>query len=242
MANTSELLDPVAAYDRVASVYACLAKRRGAYLDAIDRIIVSEIPPGSRSLLDVGTGDGARAGRIAGAAGLRDLVLLEPSGGMRSHCPAQANIWDMRAEDLHCRQGSFDAITCLWNVLGHILPLATRVEVLRQFARLVPLEGRIFIDLNHRYNARHYGAVATAARFLRDRVSPGDGNGDVTVAWSVEGRHVSTSGHVFTHREFAAMAHAAGLRIEKRFVVDYASGAPRRWSVEGNLLYVLRRL
>lgn len=238
----SELLDPVTAYDRVAPVYACLAKQRGAYLDAIDRIVVSEIPPGSRSLLDVGTGDGARAGRIAGAAGVRDLVLLEPSGVMRSHCPAQADIWDIRAEDLHCRQGSFDVITCLWNVLGHILPTAARVAVLRQFARLVPLEGRIFIDLNHRYNARHYGAVATAARFLRDRVSPGDGNGDVTVTWSVEGRLVSTTGHVFTHREFAAMAQAAGLRIEKRFVVDYASGALRRWSFGGNLLYVLRRL
>jgi 2-polyprenyl-3-methyl-5-hydroxy-6-metoxy-1,4-benzoquinol methylase len=238
----AELLDPVAAYDRVAPVYACLAKQRGAYLDAIDRIVVSEIPPGSRSLLDVGAGDGARAGRIAEAVGLRDLVLLEPSAVMRSHCPEQANIWDLRAEDLRCRQGSFDAITCLWNVLGHILSIAARVAVLRQFARLVPLEGRIFIDLNHRYNARHYGAVATAARFLRDRVSPGDGNGDVTVTWSVEGRLVSTTGHVFTHREFAAMAQAAGLRIEKRFVVDYASGTLRRRSFEGNLLYVLRRL
>jgi SAM-dependent methyltransferase len=237
-----ELLDPVAAYDRIAPVYACLAKQRGAYLDAIDRIVVSEIPPGSRSLLDVGAGDGARAGRIAEAAGLRDLILLEPSAVMRSHCPAQANIWDMRAEDLHCRQGSFDAITCLWNVLGHILPTAARVAVLRQFARLVPLEGRIFIDLNHRYNARHYGAVTTAARFLRDRVLPGDGNGDVRVTWNIEGHRVSTTGHVFTDREFTALCGAAGLGIEQRFVVDYASGALRRRSFEGNLLYVLRRL
>jgi hypothetical protein len=67
----SELLDPVTAYDRVAPVYACLAKQRGAYLDAIDRIVVSEIPPGSRSLLDVGTGDGARAGCAARPPRLR---------------------------------------------------------------------------------------------------------------------------------------------------------------------------
>jgi len=173
--------------------------------------------------------------------GLRDLVLLEPSGVMRSHCPAQANIWAIRAEDLHHQQSNFDVITCLWNVFGHILPSAARIEALRQFARLVSPEGKIFIDLNHRYNARHYGALATAARFLRDRVSPGDRNGDVTVTWNIEGHRISTTGHVFTHPEFTALSRAAGLRIEKRFVVDYASGQLRQRSFEGNLLYVLRR-
>src|ERR1035438_6845071 len=101
-----EVLDPVDAYDRVAPRYACLAKQRAAYLDAIDRLVTAEIPPGSRSLLDVGAGDGARAGRIAAAGGLRDLVLLAPSGVMRSHCPAQANIWAIRAEDLHHQQSN----------------------------------------------------------------------------------------------------------------------------------------
>jgi hypothetical protein len=55
--TAGELLDPVAAYDRVAPVYARLAKQRGAYLDAIDQLVVAEIPPGSRSLPDVGADD-----------------------------------------------------------------------------------------------------------------------------------------------------------------------------------------
>ena len=238
---TGELLDPVAAYDRVAPVYAGLSEQRRAYLDAIERLIVGEVPARSRSLLDVGAGDGARAARIAAAAGLRDVVLLEPSAVMRSRCPAQAAIWAMRAEDLHGANGSFDIVTCLWNVLGHILPAAARLEALRQFARLAAPQGRIFLDVNHRYNARHYGAPATAARFLRDRFSPDGANGDVAVHWDVEGRRIWSTGHVFTHPEFAGLAHAAGLRIEKRFVVDYATGELRRWSCEGNLLYVLRR-
>jgi 2-polyprenyl-3-methyl-5-hydroxy-6-metoxy-1,4-benzoquinol methylase len=236
-----KLLDPVAAYDRIAPIYARLAQQRRAYLDAVDRLIVTEIPSGSRSMLDVGAGDGARAGRIAAAAGLRDLTLLEPSERMRCYCPAQTTIWAMRAEDLHSRQGGFDVITCLWNVLGHIRPSTARVEVLRQFARLVTPQGRIFIDLNHRYNARHYGAMATAMRFLRDRVSPAGCHGDVRVTWDIEGQCCATTGHVFTHAEFAAEALPAGLSIEKRFVIDYASGQLRRWSFLGNLLYVLRR-
>jgi 2-polyprenyl-3-methyl-5-hydroxy-6-metoxy-1,4-benzoquinol methylase len=236
------LLDPVAAYDMIAPVYARLAKQRQAYLDAIDRCIVAEIPPGSRSLLDVGAGDGARAARIAEAAGLRDLTLLEPSSVMLSRCATRAAIWAMRAENLHSQQGSFDVVTCLWNVLGHIQPAAVRVQMLRQLARLVSAGGRVFIDLNHRYNARHYGTIPTAARYLRDWVSPGEHNGDVRVTWDIEGQRISTTGHVFTHREFIALSQAAGLTIEKRFVVDYASGQHRRRSCAGNFLYVLRNL
>lgn len=233
-----KLLDPVAAYDRVAPVYARLAEERGAYLDAVDRLLAAEMRPGC-SMLDVGAGDGARACRIARAAGVRDLVLLEPSAVMRSHCPAEATIWPMRAEELHGRDARFDLITCLWNVLGHIFPASARVEVLREFARLVAPGGKIFIDVNHRYNARHYGALATAVRFLRDRVSPGESNGDVTVTWNIDGTCCATSGHVFTDREFTSLARAAGLRIEKRFVVDYDTGELRRKSFEGNLAYVL---
>jgi SAM-dependent methyltransferase len=240
-ARTCEPLDPVAAYDRVAPVYALVAERRRAYLDAIERLIVTEVPAGSRSLLDAGAGDGVRAARIAAAAGLRDVVLLEPSAVMRSRCPAQATILAMRAEDLRGASGSFDVVTCLWNVLGHIAPASARLEALAQFRRLAPARGRIFIDVMHRYNARHYGAAATAARFLRDRFSADGANGDVAVHWDVEGRRVSTTGHVFTHPEFAGLARAAGLRLEKRFVVDYASGELRRWSWGGHLLYLLRR-
>jgi len=234
------LIDPVAAYDQIAPVYARLAEQRRAYLDAVDRLVVAEIPPGGKSMLDVGAGDGARAVRIAAAAGLHDLVLLEPSEVMCSCCPPQATLWAMRAEDLHSRAGAFDIITCLWNVLGHIFPSSARVEARRQFARLVSPQDRVFIDVNHRYNARHYGTLPTVMRFVRDRVSPAGSHGDVRVAWDLEGHRCATTGHVFTHAEFAALSRAAGLRIEKRFVIDYASGEIKRRSRDGNLLYVLR--
>ena len=233
-------MDPVAAYDLVAPVYARLSNERRAYLDAVEARVIEEIPPRSRSLLDVGAGDGARAVRIAAQAGLHDVVLLEPSAVMRSRCPAAADIWALRAEDLRGRQGSFDVITCLWNVLGHVFPAAARLEALRQFSRLRSPAGRIFIDVNHRYNARHYGALATAMRFLRDRVSPGDSNGDVRVAWKIDGQACATAGHVFTNREFMELAQAAGLRIEKRLIIDYATGRLARRSYQGHLLYVLR--
>ncbi|MGO4880884.1 MAG: class I SAM-dependent methyltransferase [Bryobacteraceae bacterium] len=229
------------AYDVIAPVYGRISEQRRAYLNAIDRLVIAEIPPGARSLLDVGAGDGSRAARIAQAAGITDLVLLEPSAQMRAQQPREATIWAMRAEDLHDRQGSFDAITCLWNVLGHIFPAAARADVLREFGRLASPSGRIFVDVNHRYNARHYGAIKTALRFARDLGAPLGAHGDVRVEWDLAGYRCATAGHVFTDAEFAALARAAGLRILKRFVVNYRSGGLRRWSFEGNLMYVLSR-
>jgi 2-polyprenyl-3-methyl-5-hydroxy-6-metoxy-1,4-benzoquinol methylase len=226
------LLDPVAAYDRIAESFPHLSAQRRAYLDAVERLIVAAIPQESRSLLDVGAGDGVRALRIAKAAGLKDVALLEPSAAMRRNWPAGVTAWPLRAEDLHAQQGRFDVITCLWNVLGHIFPATARSEVIRQCARLLAPGGRIFIDVNHRNNTAHYGWAPTVWRILRGS------SGDVVVNWQPEG--VSTTGHVFTSREFARLCRAAGVSIERRFVVDYATGAVRKWSFQGNLLYVLR--
>jgi SAM-dependent methyltransferase len=232
--------DPAEAYDRIAPIFARLAGQRRDYLDSIDRLILSRVPPGSRSLLDVGSGDGSRALRIAKAQGIGELVLLEPSVAMQGAAPQDATVWTMRAEQLRDVQGEFDVITCLWNVLGHIFPPTARMEVLRQFGRLLSAKGRIFVDVNHRYNARHYGALPTALRFLRDRVSPNESNGDVVVEWQLDETRCATKGHVFTDKEFRSLSTDAGLSIEKRFVVDYATGEQRRWGWEGNLLYVLR--
>jgi len=194
------------------------------------------MPPESRSMLDVGSGDGTRACRIAHARGIRELVLLEPSMAMQGKACPDAKVWTMRAEELRSVQSEFDVIVCLWNVLGHIFPVETRIEVLRQFGRLVSPGGAVFVDVNHRYNARHYGLLKTVLRFLRDQASGDHKNGDVIVRWD----GCSTPGHVFTDKEFRSSCKAAGLRVERRFVVDYATGQQRRWGWEGNLLYVLR--
>lgn len=240
----SVILDPVTAYDRIAPVFARIAEKRRPYLDSIDRLVIAGIPPGSRSMLDVGSGDGKRARRIAKAWDIAELVLVEPSVAMQGG-KLDARLQTMRAEDLHLLHGEFDVITCLWNVLGHIFPYAGRLEVLRQFARLLSPEGRIFIDVQHRYNARHYGAIPTTLRLLHDHLRWNETTGDVVVAWAiqkdVEEVRCTTRGHVFTHQEFHSLAQAAGLHIETRFVVDYATGQCRRWSIEGHLLYVLRR-
>jgi 2-polyprenyl-3-methyl-5-hydroxy-6-metoxy-1,4-benzoquinol methylase len=231
------VLDPVAAYEQIAPVFAELARERKAFLECVERLVISTIPVGSRSLLDVGAGDGSRARRIAWCRGISELMLLEPAVAMQ--CGA-TDIRTMRAENLHAIETRFDVILCLWNVLGHIFPAAARIEALHQFARLLPPHGKAFVDVSHRYNAHHYGVAPTAARFIRDIFAPGDENGDVTVSWNSGSKPTTTKGHVFTHREVASMCRSAGLNIERKFVIDYTTGQARRWGFEGHLLYVLR--
>lgn len=234
-------LNPAQAYDKLAPQFDKVSDRRRPYLNAVERLIISEIPPGSHSLLDVGAGDGTRAARIAQSADISRLVLLEPSAGMRKHWPPDVGGWPIEAQQLAEKQGSFDVITCLWNTLGHIFPADSRVEVLKQCRRLLSPQGRIFVDVNYRYNARHYGLFRTIARLLRDIVRPSVTNGDVPVSWDVNGTLYTTKGHVFTRREFERMAQAAGLVISQQFTVDYGTGKLCRSHLSGNPLYLLRR-
>jgi len=231
--------DPVAAYDRVAAFYASLRAARRPYLDAVERLVVSLIPAESRSMLDVGAGDGARAARIFKEAGLSDLVLLEPSREMRRRIAVDAEIWPDRAELMRVPERRFDVITCLWNVLGHIRPQQSRTFALRRLGRLLSPHGRIFLDVHHRYNARSYGLPRTVLRFAQDHAVPAERRGDVTVAWSFAGLQCSTYGHVFTHREMLRLSRAADLHIAARYVVDYRTGELCRSGMQGHLLYVL---
>lgn len=228
-------LDQVAAYDRLAAEYANISARRRAYLDAIERLVIAHVPADAHSMLDIGAGDGRRAVRIAYEAGISSLTLLEPSSNMRQTWPASVQAWPLRAEELAHQQGSFDVITCLWNVLGHIFPSPARQQVLRQIARLLRPGGAAFIDVSHRYNGRHYGFFPTLIRMTTDLLRTD--TGDVLAKWTVAGQALTTRGHVFTDREMTDALHAAGLTIAGQHFVDYRTGDPvaSRWL--GHLFY-----
>lgn len=240
--SSDEVLDPVPAYDRMATVFAEMSLRRRTYLRKIEELVIARVPANSQSLLDVGAGDGSRAVRIARAAGIHKIVLLEPSEKMRRGADASGEIWPIRAEGLNDAAPagrSFDAITCLWNVLGHIRP-QERLNVLKALRQLLSPNGLLFVDVNHRYNMRTYGIWRTAGRIVYDRVFPSENNGDVTMHWDVRGTACSTYGHVFTQLEMQRLIGGGELVTKEAIFVDYASGEIRRSALKGNLFYVLR--
>jgi len=258
--NPKHFEDPVVAYDRLSAHYSDLSRRREAYLLAIEREIISRTPPRGRSLLDVGAGDGTRALRIATQLRIGRVVLAEPSHKMISESILEtmkrAEVWPLRAEDLGrrvldsggeaakvgaARAETFDVITCLWNVFGHIPNAQKRLRALHAIARLLAANGIFFLDVNHRYNVRSYGWFPTSARWIRDLFWHDENTGDVVAQWDTGDDCISTYGHVFMHREIAGLAHASGLDMKERIVVDYETGSRRRLAFQGNLLYVFRR-
>jgi SAM-dependent methyltransferase len=231
------VLTPVAAYDAFAPFYAGYAGYRAPYLRKIEDLVIAHAPAGG-ALLDVGAGDGSRALEIARSAKLRQVVLLEPSAGMRARCPEGIEIWPCSAEDVP-DVGPFDAITCLWNVLGHLEGTEHRLSALRKFRKLLTPGGMIFLDVSHRYNAESYGWRMTLLRMAGDFFLRSKKQSDVTVTWRAGERTIRTTGHVFTHREVQRLVRPAGLRILRRWIISYETGRASRLPFCGHLLYQL---
>jgi 2-polyprenyl-3-methyl-5-hydroxy-6-metoxy-1,4-benzoquinol methylase len=194
-------------------------------------------------LLDVGSGDGFRAARLASALSLSRLVLSDPSEKMADCCRRQhaASVWPAAAEDLPDAGERFDVVTCLWNVLGLVADSAQRVAALRKMGSLLSAQGQLFLDVNNRYNARAYGWLPVFGRAIYDLLRPSDLNGDVSFSWQVGERLIHSSGHVFRPAEMSGLIESAGLKVVRRYVVDYRTGERRRFVFEGQLLYELAK-
>jgi SAM-dependent methyltransferase len=230
-------------YDALAPHFREYCRMRAGYLTAVDQLLVRYISAGADSLLDVGAGDGLRAARLAQVRQFKTLVLAEPSDVMAKYCQQldAAQVWHTTAEELPESNRKFDVITCLWNVLGHVPGHEKRLTALRRMRSLLAAGGQIFLDVNNRYNAREYGWLASFGRVIYDRVRPSLSNGDVTFSWHVDGRAIKARGHVFTPREMMSLVSLSGLKVARRFIVDYQTGELRRSIFAGQLLYELRR-
>ncbi len=202
-------------------------------------MIVSNLPEPACSLLDVGAGEGTRAEALAHAAGINEVVLLEPSAAMRSLMLSSREVWTSRIEDLELPDRRFDVITCLWNVLGHVTTAKKRLRALQNMKALLSPTGRLFLDVQNRHNARAYGTIPTFGRWLCDAIAPSSHNGDVTVHWRTSEGELLTYGHVFTPKEISDLFREAGIKIVKKDFVDYATGELCTSRFAGSMFFVL---
>lgn len=231
-----------APYDALAPHYVEYARRRSAYLHGVDQCLVGWTSPGVASMLDVGSGDGSRAVRLAATIGATRLVLSDPSTSMVEQCRrhSTSDVWCCAAEDLPDDPDRFDLITCLWNVLAAVEGTSKRVQGLTRMCACLSPRGRIVLDVHNRYNIATAGVVRVAARMWRDLARPSDSNGEIDFLWDVAGQQIPSRGYLFTPREMSELVLAAGLRVVHRAYVEYDSGAVRGpWT--GQLMFCLER-
>ena len=230
------------AYNAIAPVYGEYSKNRQAYLDAVDNLVIGRLRAEMR-LLDVGAGDGRRLEKIRSTVGLSDFVAVEPSPGMAQICHERtgAKVHQVFAEKLgELDIGSFDAITALWNVFGHISSEGRPPAMANLAAKLRP-GGHIMLDVNNRHNAIAYGSLKVLGRVIVDRVAFEEGRGDASYEWKIGDQSFKASGHLFTPDEIETLIKGAGLKIRERLSVNYATGTASKSKYRGQLFYILSR-
>ena len=228
------------AYDELAPFYVEHARTRAVYCNAVDRYVLEWAPEARRAMLDVGSGDGGRAVRLAESLSATRLTLSDPSPLMARQCRAQggAEVWPIAAEAIPTDTPEFDLVTCLWNVLGAVEGAARRLEALRRMGSCLAPGGRIVIDVHNRYDLSAAGAGRVLARVARDIIRPSASNGSVAFTWRVGGQQIAARGYLFTLREMRQLFRDAGLTVVRQAFVDYEDGRARgAWT--GQMLFCL---
>lgn len=230
------------AYDAIAPLYAEYSARYRAYLDAVDELVIGRLSAGAR-LLDLGSGDGRRLGKIAGRCRLNDVVCVEPSAEMAVLCRRNTGfpVHSLSGEELdRLPETGFDAVTALWNVLGHMPDSASRLKALVHIrAKLAP-GGSAMLDVNNRHNQRSYGRLNVWKRRLVDAISFDEKRGDARFEWRIGDQSFPASGHLFTPAEIEDLFGRAGLAVAERLSVDYRTGAISLSRFDGQLFFRLQ--
>lgn len=231
-------------YNKFANSYAQYAVHRDSYLRAVDDFIKAEsVFP--KKIIDIGTGDGKRALRIANSKEGNDLTLIDNSEKMialaRKIKKAKIISADI-ADDEFILNKKYEIVLCLWNVMGHVPSAKKRARAFKNLAKLLVDDGVLFIDVNNRYNAVQYGILAIIKNIFKDICFPKETNGDFIIKLKTRTGCIQTISHIFSPCEVESLIKQSGLKILKRRVLNYKTGRKCRSIFCGQLVYKLTKL
>lgn len=228
-------------YDSAAVHYDAISSVRNRYLCGVDQVIIRILKDVNiENLLDIGAGDGRRSKYLAETLGIRQVTAIESSLRMAEEARMQLgekNVILGDAVKLEFPEEYFDAVISLWNVFGHIPSENDRIEVLRKISKCLKPNGKCIIDVNNRYNLRHYGIWAVVYNVFNDLLCKKDSGWFTFKVNEVEGK-------VYIHRpeEFKGYLSGINLKVESIYYIDYESGAVRKTQWGGQCVYVLSRI
>lgn len=228
-------------YDSAANHYVAMSSARCKYLRGVDQIVIQNLKDiHAENLLDIGAGDGQRSKYLADILGIKQVIAVESSLKMATEAREQLgerNVLVGDATKLEFPEEYFDAVVSLWNVFGHIPGKKDRIEVLKKISKSLKPNGKCIIDVNNRYNARHYGWLAVVRNIINDILRKKDRGWFPLQIDGVEG-------NVYFHRpaEFKRYLSGINLKVESMHYVDYGSGVMRKMPWEGQCVYVLSRI
>lgn len=231
-------------YSRFAKSYAQYSATKQAYLSSVNTFIKQEAGI-VETMVDVGSGDGKRSKEIANLLSIDNFTLIDNSEGMinlSKNIPGATVLKDDISSVEFKSKKKYDAVLCLWNVLGHIV-FDRRVSALKNLASLINDKGFIFLDVNNRYNAVHYGIKMALKNICKDILNPKISNGDFKLNIDIDqGQQINTTVHIFNPYEIERLFKLAGLRILKRKIINYQTGKVKNKFWNGQLVYKLTKI
>ena len=224
-------MDAAEMYDKMAADYADIAKKKSAYINSVNKIIFKNAPRVKR-YLDIGGGDGLRTKWISHILNIPHVDLIDVSPEMikkaerhgfnKTECVDFNDYCDM----VDCP--SYELVTALWNVLGHI---EERDEALLNIHDILDKNnGLCFIDVNNRYNLA-YGIWNVIKNIIFRR------SGNHT--FKFKGEEYPT--YLFSPPEIKRLLKKAGLEIVKKYGVNYETGKVSKSLFRGQMVFIVRR-
>jgi SAM-dependent methyltransferase len=232
-------INSVEYYDKVASSYSEMINKRKDYLLAIENEIyqIKKV----KNYLDIACGDGIRSLRIIKNIKPSKSVLLDESPEMLKH----VNMDNDRDSILLVNQDflnfesniRFDLITCLWNVFGHLPSRSEKSKFVEKMFSLCEKNGKVYLDINNRYNIRHYGVKNFLKTVFKDAIHLKN-RGKFKLKLP---NNVMSSVYIHTPWELDKMINSAGFSIDEKAYFDYESGERVQNFWNGQILYKLSK-
>jgi SAM-dependent methyltransferase len=148
-------------YDSIAKSYRQVSATRKKYLDHVDRLVYKSIANDeSKTLLDIGSGDGKRIFDLTDKLNI-DVWVMENSPEMcalLSKKTGKSHVINADISQLSAFSQTFDVITSLWNVFGHIEEIELAFSDIKN---RLNLGGKFIFDVNNPFNIAEYGVIST---------------------------------------------------------------------------------
>ena len=133
----------------------------------------------------------------------------------------------------------FDAITCLWNVFGHVSTNEKRLNILKDIKKKLNPKGYLIFDVNNRHNAKQYGIIKIIYRVLVDKFFFNEKRGDAKYEIVQENKKVKGYGHLFTIGEIELLIKKSNFQLKKVYFVNYSNGKVEKTPFFGQILVIL---
>jgi len=230
-------------YNKLASNYRQISREKKDYLSSIDSLIVSILNK-TDSIVDLGSGDGVRIAKLAKKLQAKKVVLVDNSNKMLKLSEKIPRVKVVKNSIVNFQPGNrFDAVTCLWNVLGHVEPFSDIRKVFGNVDdNLLKKRGLLFLDVNNKYNASAYSAFLVIKNIAKDVLTPFFKEEYIRFCKKVLGEEIKMKVHFFNPYEIEGYLKGTKLRVVRKFYVNYNNGSLEKVFWRGQVFYVIEKI